>query len=411
MTKSLFFFFLFVLNISLKAQNIEVVAGPVYGHYTDSTSNFWMLVKPDLNTSLNGGWTSKFNVDLQQFFIQKTGFSINRINYTKIVEDIFVMVKGVLDVKKPKAKTKDICFLFGSCVFPYPILWLTGKKKELIFNSMAKHEKDFMIWLGDNVYYLLGEWKSAEKMHKKNLKTRLKPKLNSFMKSCPQYAMWDDHDFGSNNDDGSNVSKYESLDIFKQYWVNPYYGLDTVEGTFTHFSHSDADFFMLDTRFYANESGLLGEAQFECLKARLLESKANFKFILSGMQILTDNPSEEDMGDFGTTKEDLLEFLKLNKISGVILISGDRHYGELVKLERKGTYPLFEITSSPLTAIVNPNYTRKNILRVENTLIRKQNFGKIHLLGEDVNRKCRLELYDRDGKSFWQYDVFLSELQ
>ena len=180
MAKFLFLFFLLVVNAPLKAQHIEILAGPVYGHYTDSTRNFWMLVKPDLNTSVNGEWASKFNVDLQQFFIQKTDFTINRINDTKVIEDIFVMVKGVLDVKKPKTETKDICFLIGSCVFPYPILWLTGKKKEMIFNSMAKHEKDFMIWLGDNVYYLLGEWKSAERMHKKNLKTRLKPKLNSF---------------------------------------------------------------------------------------------------------------------------------------------------------------------------------------------------------------------------------------
>ena len=33
-----------------------------------------------------------------------------------------------------------------------------------------------------------------------------------------------------------------------------------------------------------------------------------------------------------------------------MFLSGDRHFTELLKVERPGTYPLYEFTSSPLTS-------------------------------------------------------------
>ena len=35
---------------------------------------------------------------------------------------------------------------------------------------------------------------------------------------------------------------------------------------------------------------------------------------------------------------------------GVVFVSGDRHWGELLKTERPGAYPLYELTTSPLAA-------------------------------------------------------------
>ena len=75
---------------------------------------------------------------------------------------------------------------------------------------------------------------------------------------------------------------------------------------------------MLDTRFYAEKGiQMLGESQMDWLKNELLSCTSNFKFIVSGTQVLglTD---QEDFADYGTEKEELLAFLKSNNISGVI---------------------------------------------------------------------------------------------
>ena len=168
---------------------------------------------------------------------------------------------------------------------------------------------------------------------------------------------------------------------------------------------------MLDARFHASDSSMLGEGQTKWLKEKLEASTANFKFIVSGTQILCDNPGGEDLGDFANSKADLLGFLKEKNIKGVIFLSGDRHYGELLKLEREGAYPLYEMTSSPLTSLVNSGYTKINPLRLPETLVLDLNFGKVYLLGQGENRRCRLELRDRAGEFFWQQDIFLSEIQ
>lgn len=409
--KKLLFLLLLALNFQSFAQNFDVEIGPIYGHYTDTTRHFWMLVKPHAQDDPLVDWVSQFNVDLYEYFERFTEERVRKIERSSMLMDHYIMVSGVLDIKKPVYPKTDISFLIGSCAFPYPFAFWGGKDKEIIFDAMSKHDKDFMLWMGDNVYYLLGEWKRKKKMHKKNLQMRFKPKLRKFLESCPQYAIWDDHDFGGNNEHGDYAGKYQSLEIFKDYWANPYYGTDSVLGVFCHFSHSDADFFMLDARFYANDSSMLGKGQTEWLKEKLEASTANFKFIVSGTQILTDNPMGEDLGDFSDSREDLLNFLKEKQIKGVIFLSGDRHYGELVKLEREGTYPLYEMTSSPLTSLVNPGYTKNNPLRLPETLVLDLNFGKVHLFGRGENRQCRLELLDKTGGLLWQQDIFLSEIQ
>lgn len=411
MVKTLIFFLFLILSIDTNAQNFDVEIGPIYGDYTDSTRRFWLLVKPHAKEDILLDWITQLNADLYEYFDEYTDMTVKSVERSLMVMESYLIIKGVVNVKKTVAAAPNLSFLIGSCAFPYPFAFWNGKKREVIFETMTKHDKDFMLWMGDNVYYLWGEWKSKKKMHKKNLKMRFNPRLKGLLESCPQYAIWDDHDFADNNDRGSYLGKYESLEMFKNYWVNPYYGLDTASGVFCHFSQADADFFMLDVRFHSNDSSMLGIAQTKWLKEQLKASKANFKFIVSGTQILSDNPIGEDLGDYGQSKEDLLTFLEEEKIKGVIFLSGDRHYGELLKLERENNYPIYEMTSSPLTSLVNPAYTKANPIRLPNTLVADLNFGKIHLFGSGQKRRCRLEMFDKDGGLFWQHDIFLSELQ
>jgi len=48
--------------------------------------------------------------------------------------------------------------------------------------------------------------------------------VNHFLKAMPQYAIWDDHDYGPNDTDGNYAFKEQSLKLHKQFWANPSYG-------------------------------------------------------------------------------------------------------------------------------------------------------------------------------------------
>ena len=379
------------------------------GHFTNTSQHFWMMLQSSERKSQEQSLPN-FNSYLNNYFKEK-GQSIQTITDCRYLNKGRVIVSGILNCQKQSIAKQNWSFLIGSCAFPYPFAVWSGRKKEIIFEAMEAVEKDFMIWMGDNVYYMSGAWKNKDRMHRINHKMRLKPGLHKFLTSCPQYAIWDDHDYGPNNSDAANIYKYNSLDIFKSYWPNPSYGLDTVPGIFTCFSQQDADFFLLDSRFHSSDSSMLGKAQFEWLIKKLKTSTANFKFIVSGTQILINNPFGEDLGDFGNAKQKLLAAIKQQKISGVLFLSGDRHYGEILKLEQKNQYPLYEITSSPLTSILNPAYTQDSLVRVPNTLIMQQNFARLSISGKGFQRKCRVDFYNKNGAFILGQDIFLRALQ
>lgn len=409
--------FLFSFLPSISSQHFEVTAGPVYGHYTPTSKQFWLLVQP--NNTITNDWSTQFNVDLHNYFSNRN-YKIEHISFSTIVLDKYVLVKGTIAPKNYKDSIESIApdtlsFLVGSCAFPFPFAGWSGKNREKIFEHMATHRNDFMVWMGDNVYYLFGVWKSKKKMLKRNIKMRLRPYLKEFLESCPQYAIWDDHDFGADNSDIYNPSKYITLELFKQFWPNPSFGLDTVPGVFTNFRQKDAEFFMLDARFYcdADSGQILGKPQMAWLKEKLLASDANFKFIVSGTQVLAINPSGEDFGDYPKEKAELLDFIKKEAITGVIFMSGDRHYAELNKLERPETYPLYEFTTSPLTSFKHPSPTKDkhNPYRVDSTLVTEQNFGKVIITDENGDRSCLLQIFDRDNQLKWEKKVMASELR
>lgn len=405
---------LFGANLAMAQDKYVVEMGPMPGHFTDTTEIHWFLLKKT-PASPNGT-----EATLEQH--------IEKLKQRMEVKSVEVKQESLLGERQvawvhlsrtaPTLPKDTINFLTGSCAFQYPFpLNAGGKRRRLnqIFATMAKEKSDFMVWTGDNVYYLAGQWNSYEGMVKKMLKSRNRYPINEFLQSCPQYAIWDDHDYGPNDSDGKFKMKDTALTVFKKFWTNPYYGTNGKNGVYCHFSQGDCDFFLLDSRFDCdkdkNNRKLLGDVQMKWLKEQLAASKANFKFIFSGTQFLPVEQSGETWGKFPDEHAEFMKFLTDNKITGVILVSGDRHYSELNKQERAGTYPLYEFTCSPLTSFMDPTYPKNNPLRVEGTAIRTQNYGRVKVFNAGAERICRLEEFDRKGKLIWIYEIKLSELK
>src|SRR5690606_34340514 len=160
-----------------------------------------------------------------------------------------------------------------------------------IFNAMYQEKPDMMMWLGDNVYLREVDWNSKTGIYYRYTHTRSLPELQPLLASTHHYAIWDDHDYGPNDADRSFWGKDMTLKAFKDFWANPNYGVGGTEGITGTFFWEDCQFFLLDDRWYRSPmpgKEYFGQTQLNWLVDALRSSKATFKFICTGGQILND---------------------------------------------------------------------------------------------------------------------------
>ncbi len=284
----------------------------------------------------------------------------------------------------------------------------------------AIHEKqpDAMLWLGDNVYLREVDWNTRSGMIKRYTHTRSTPEMQPLLGSVHHYAIWDDHDYGPNNSDRSFWNRKAALEVFKLFWCNPIYGADGTDDISGRFEWGDVEFFLLDNRMHRSPNNrltgkreILGEQQLEWLIDALTYSKATFKIIVIGGQVLNPVARWENYATYAAEREKLLRRIEQEGITGVIFLTGDRHHTEITKLERPGTYPLYDITVSPLTSRAYNAEKEPNYLRVPGTMVGERNFAILEFSGPRNDRKLTCRVFDKDGKELWSYEIKASELK
>jgi alkaline phosphatase D len=156
---------------------------------------------------------------------------------------------------------------------------------------------------------------------------------------------------------------------------------------------------------------MLGTQQMEWLKNSLLYSAATFKIIAVGSQVLNPVSPFDKMRDFAEYEE-LLDFIKEYKINGVVFLTGDRHHSEIIKIDRPGTYPLYDITVSPLTSGTHSfgDAEKNNPYRVLG-IDKKQNYGKFSFTGKKGERKMMVEYFGVKGEKLGEWSVTEKQLK
>ena len=222
--------------------------------------------------------------------------------------------------------------------------------------------------------------------------------LQQLLANTPQYAIWDDHDFGPNNSDGSFINKGLSKEIFDLFWANPDQNHPALEGITNQLECSDCHFILLDNRFYRSPNDR---------KDALVSSQASFKFIAIGGQFLNTAPVFENYSANGFDKErqELIDFIYLHQIKNVIFLTGDRHHSELSMLKVEGRPTIYDLTISPLTSGVHDASKEANLLRVDGSHIAKRNFGFLTVDGELKERVLTIEIKDSEGLLLWQTQI------
>lgn len=287
-----------------------------------------------------------------------------------------------------------------------------------IVKSIYDKNPDLMLWLGDNTYFRPVDWNTRTGMIHRHTHTRSLPELQPLLASTHHYAIWDDHDYGPNDHNRSFIHKETALETFKMFWANPVYGFMGNDCAVSSFSWGDADFFLLDNRWFRAANGLesggkdyFGKAQIDWLIESLKASRAPFKIIASGGQILNPAKVYENYSNYEEERAYFLKRLEEEDIWGVFFLSGDRHHSELTKMDRVRNYPLYDLTVSPLTSGVHGDESEPNYFRVEKTMVTKRNFAILSFSGALKERVMTITIYNAQGKKEWEREISASDLR
>lgn len=425
-----------------------LISGPWTGNVQLRNATIWLEVapsvksvmvkyksagQPEKSVSFKGSLGNDFNpvkIELNGLMFNST-YQYSIWLDGKEVRIPFPTRFTTLDLWQWRKPAPDFSFLTGSCAYFNESLFDRPGKPyggdSSIFETMAKSGADFNIWLGDNWYTREVDYNTVWGLNYRASHDRAIPVLQQFMASMPQYSIWDDHDFGPNDAGKNYLLKDDSRRIFMNYSCNPAYGEDG-KGIYSLYSYSDVDFFLTDDRYFRADNHLpdslhgqanaektyFGRAQMEWLKNALLYSHATFKIIVTGSQVLNPLNTFECMQQYKGEYQELMNFLSDHQIPGVVFLTGDRHHSEVIELKRpNGLYPLYDITSSPLTSGVAKarGVEADNPYRVSNTLVELQNFSKISVTGKKNERVLQVLFLGIKGDKLAEWKVSEADLK
>ena len=302
---------IFFLNLLLSAfifsNDNYINSGPMVGYSkktevalwiqttqsVDVGFKYWEINKPQeffltetITTSKNNGFTATLMADKVS--------PGNIYNYIPMINNNPIKLDYQLEFQTQahweyRTEPPNFSFAAGSCSYNNePQYDRPGKSyggDYFIFNSILNKNPDFMLWLGDNVYFREPDDSRTGVYHRYTHDKSI-PELQGLLGSVHHYAIWDDHDYGPNDSDKSFIHKDITLQAFKDFYANPSYGLDDV-GITTQFQWADIDFFLLDNRFFrtskhlkTSKKEILGQKQIDWLINSLIYSKAPFKIMV-----------------------------------------------------------------------------------------------------------------------------------
>ena len=420
------FLFFCLYSLLLISQNGKIVAGPFAGNHTSKEIKIWFLVKKAQKAHLslrsdNQSLIANLNISDYPSFngLHTIQYQFNNLEPNKTYE-LEICLDGFSFEQRYNFHTlsedsiKDFSFLIGSCLFLAPKIlapFYPGNEDGII-KAMTKTESDFMVWLGDNVYYPLSVRK-AKTMHKIYNQYRRNKAMNDFFKSRPHFATWDDHDYGRNNSRSEFELKDSALKIHENYWPNPSYGEAHNKGVYFKFRYYDAEFILLDGRYHAirgnSQRSLMGKEQFRWFKRSIENSTAKHIFIINGIQILNRHGRFEAYERlYPEEYEAIMRIINKKQGAKFTFLSGDRHFSSILSDTLDDQSIVYDITCSPLGAPVRPYYTegeRENPQLLKGSIIDFHNYAKISLIGKGSERGVIVETYDNQGNSVWKYDT------
>lgn len=393
---------LILSSILCVGQNIS--HGPVIGAVTDSSARMFLRsTVPNSYITLHVAADTLYNsvqIFLGRPIVQKDSsiiIDIDRLRpNTKYYYRLFVgqqldTVNGWFRTFPAIGQKGDYTFVTGSC---------QETENMKVFDVMPLHNPYFLMHTGDYTYpdYQIAPdysstWDGMALSYRKRYDEK---EMKYMLRTIPIDYVYDDNDYvggsggryckndmHSYKENGRTVNKMVAPE-FPALWrrntikgydeLFPHYPLvDTSEGIYHSFKFGNAEFFVIDRNsakdrpnmdgFVWNEKkkkwqwdppqgyALFGKKQMDWLKKSLLESDADWKFIVSGVplngaceKLIRAGVKIQNMSmkgfygfhmawgfsqywaGFPEERDDFMQFLEENAIKDVIVISGDTHH-------------------------------------------------------------------------------------
>jgi len=259
-----------------------------------------------------------------------------------------------------------------------------------LWKPILADRPDLWVWMGDNIY---GDSPVMDTLRAKYAKQNANSDYQLLKASTPLIGIWDDHDYGINDGGKHFAQKKASRDVMFDFLGVPADAPERKgEGAYSSHTYGEGEHqvkvILLDGRYFRdtlsrvnrvyqiNPSGqILGDVQWKWLENELKTSTARVNFIVSGIQFLPTEHAYEKWANFPQEREKLLNLIASSGVQNPILLSGDRHIAEIIKLvDSRFPNGLYEVTASGLTHTWSGMVEEKNSLRVSE-LVAKLNYG------------------------------------
>lgn len=265
---------------------------------------------------------------------------------------------------------------FGSC--------LKDELEAPTLSAIAELKPDVFVWLGDVIY---GDSEDMAVLCAKYQLLAQRPAYLEIKKTTQVIGTWDDHDYGENNAGTEFSAKSDSQQEFLNFLEEPIESARRTQLGIYDFEDfgvagQSVRIILLDTRYHRQAPGpngtILGAAQWDWLEKALVNSSAMIHLIASSIQVIPTEHRFEKWANFPSERKKLLSLLARPDVPPVILLSGDRHLGEISVDTESLSYPLYEITSSSLNLPLGGKSDEANRWRIGPNF-RPANFGTLSI--------------------------------
>ncbi len=290
---------------------------------------------------------------------------------------------------------------------------------ERMWDTIGAIDPRALLLLGDNVY--IDDPKTPEMQLFHYYRRQSQPEWAKLARKVPIYAIWDDHDFTTNDGWGGPAIeepkwKRDVWNVFKDNWDNPYYGGGEKQpGCWFDFWIGKVHFVLIDGRYYrespkGKNPSMLGKAQMKWLK-KTLNEPAIFTIFCTNVPVTPKvKPGSKDTWDgFDGERQKIFQFIAKEKIPGVVILSADRHRSDAYKIDTgiEGMYPLYECQSSRLTNQHVHGLIKHSLFGYN----KKQSFGRVDFDLTAKDPTFKYTVISIDGEPVHSLELKRSELQ
>ncbi|MEL7490424.1 MAG: alkaline phosphatase D family protein [Pseudomonadota bacterium] len=247
---------------------------------------------------------------------------------------------------------------------------------QAIWDRIAAENPELVLYIGDNVY---GDVRSNDpalpELKAAYMRLAQSKPFAAVREASPVLTVWDDHDYGLNDQGASYPYKEQSEALFHYVWATSENDARRARpGVYGAWMLGEEvgrkiQLIMLDTRYFRSElketdergakgkerylpdpdpaKTMLGEAQWAWL-AEELKKPADLRLLVSSVQVIADGHGWEAWKMLPTERERLYRTIDEAGAEKIIMLSGDRHAAAFYQRDDVIDYPLFEATSSSL---------------------------------------------------------------